>query len=203
MQPKALAAVTLTAVVLFGGYVVLGGGTTPSTDSPVEQAPSPTESLQTDTRTPTPPPTEGSYPPSIDGCRISDVPNPGRTDDITPSTYPDPPANVTIDSLKKWTQSFEMAYFRNIQLADESEDDEYNLTAVDAAVRVKNVTHTEQSSLIRLDVSGGKTYSSGLHADARTTTGYVITETRVLRVPLQHDDQPIRSENGTVVVRCH
>jgi hypothetical protein len=78
MQPKAFAAVTLAAVVLFGGYVALGGGTTPSTDSPVEQAPSPTESLQTDTGTPTSSPTERSYPPSIDGCGIGDVPSPGE-----------------------------------------------------------------------------------------------------------------------------
>ena len=109
---------------------------------------------------------------------------------------------MTEDTLREWVQAFETAYFRNVQLADESEDDGYNLTAVDAGIGVGSVNHTGQTSLIRLGVSGGKTYASGLHADVWTTAGYVITDTRVMQVSLQYDGQPIRPENGTVVGRC-
>lgn len=195
--------VALTAVLLGSGCIGVGGeGTTPAAKSPTDPAPSASESSPTDPLTPTTTPPGGSSPPSIDGCQIGDVPDPGPVDDVAPSPYPDPPANVTDDTLREWIQSFEMAYFRNVQLGDESEDDEYNLTSVDVGVGVRNVTHTEQTSLIRLSVSGGKTYASGSHADVWTTTGYVITDTRVVRVPLQYYNQSIRPENGTVVASC-
>ncbi|MFB6300246.1 MAG: hypothetical protein ABEH65_08310 [Halobacteriales archaeon] len=199
-------------VVLAGCATGTGPATSPPTETPV------TTHTATATATPTAaaPPTRTSTAtatttaspdgipsiPSSSDCLTDAVPQPSAVDGVKPSPYPDPPANVTRERVVGWAQRFEIAYFRNGLLAEESPDDEYNLTEVSAYAEVRAVEQRPSEYVIRFSNSGATNYASGLHGDRWMDVGYLINETHVIRIPLTDRDQPIRATNGTVVIHC-
>ncbi|MFC6977061.1 hypothetical protein ACFQL1_23830 [Halomicroarcula sp. GCM10025709] len=186
MHTRALLTAVLATTVLFAGCSGPANPPSPSADEPTPTAtPAPVESL-----------------PAPAACGTAAVPRPDRVDEVAPSTYPAPPDTVTRSSVVNWTRAFETAFFRNELIAGAAGDDEQTLTKVTASVEIRRVNHTMRGYLLRLSDFGATHYASGIHGDHWLDVGYVVTETRVVRVPLDDRDERIRATDGTVVVGC-
>ncbi|MFC7076111.1 hypothetical protein [Haloarcula halophila] len=109
---------------------------------------------------------------------------------------------MTRSSVVTWTQSFETAYVRNELVAGAAGDNEQTLTEVSASAEVRGVNHTARGYLLRVSDFGATHYASGIHGDHWMDISYVVNQTRVVRVPLDARDDPIRVADGTVVVGC-
>ncbi|MDY6818903.1 MAG: hypothetical protein SVG88_09590 [Halobacteriales archaeon] len=211
MRSAALPTVVLTVVFVLAGCTT-GSGTAAPTEAPTMTLPEPTSPTPTAATSPTAtatlsPPTTGTPTgitslPSPTDCLTDAVPQPPTVDGVEPSPYPAPPTNRSRERIVDWTQRFEIAYFRNDMLAEESPDDGYNLTRASAYAEVRAVNATDDGYAIRFSNSGATNYESGLHADRWMAVGYLLNDTHVIRVPLTDREQPIRAANGTVVLEC-
>lgn len=189
----------LAAVLLLAGCA---GGPNAGMPAPTESptAESTTETAESTTATLTP--TTLQSLPSPSRCLTDAAPQPDSVDGVDPATYPEPPENVTDDRVVRWVQSFETAYYRNTMLASQDPDDDMNLTRVSAYAEVRAVNRTADGYTIRFSNSGATNFESGIHGDYWSDVGYVVTETRLVRVPLENRDDPVRASAGTVVVGC-
>lgn len=205
MQTSARFARALATVVLIAGCTASShpGSSIPK-KSPTSTVVSSREPTPATALTPTPTitPARVKSRPSPPACLTDATPRPDSVDGVTPSTHPGPPGNVTRDSVVNWTRAFETAYFRNGMVADESSDDDVDLTEVSAYAEVRDVNHTARGYVLRFVDSGATNYASGLHGDRWMDVGYVINDTHVVRVPLDDHDGPVRASEGTVVVGC-
>jgi hypothetical protein len=139
--------------------------------------------------------------PSPARCLTDAVPRPEAVDGVEPSAYPEPPAEPTREAVVRWVRAFEIAYFRNAMLVDAAGDEE-NLTRVSASAEVRAVNRTPEGYAVRLSGFGATNYASGIHGDHWADVGYVVTETRLVRVPLEDRTDPVRAGAGTAVVGC-
>jgi len=194
MQTGTLFAAVLTTTLLIGGCVGPSSPATPADGSPTSTA--------TPSSTPATTPTTVASIPSPSECLTDATPRPESVDGVEPSAYPEPPTDVTRDSLVGWTQAFETAYFRNTMVAEEPGDDNQNLTEASAFAEARAVNHTAQGYILRFSNSGATNYASGAHGDVWMDVGYVVNETHVVRVPLTDREDPVRASAGTVVVSC-
>jgi hypothetical protein len=205
MQRATLGAVALAGALLLAGCTGVGD---PAAGTPTgTEAPTRTPTV-TPTRTPTATPTSTSTPATVDSlpapssCAADAAPRPGTVDGVAPSDYPEPPATVTGESVANWTAAFERAYFRNEMLVGAADDDEMNLTSATASTEVRRVNHTARGYVVVLSDFGATNYASGIHGDHWADVGYVVTDTCVVRVPLEDRDDPVRADGGTVVLDC-
>lgn len=187
--------VVLVATLSAAGCV---GAPTPGTPVPD----SPTTPVPTETTTPTSTPAPLRSLPSPARCLTDAAPRPERVDGVEPSAYPEPPADSNREAVVGWIQSFETAYFRNQMLADASGDDDTTLARVSAYAEVRAVNRTSEGYTVRFSDSGATNFESGIHGDYWSDVGYVVTETYLVRVPLENREDAIRASAGTVVVDC-
>ncbi|AUV83422.1 hypothetical protein C2R22_18700 [Salinigranum rubrum] len=202
MQTGAVPALALATLLLCAGCLGAPSGT-PVPDGSAEATPTGTATTPTPTAKPTPTPTPTSLDslPSPARCLTDAVPRLRAVDGVEPSTYPEPPAEQTREAVVGWVQAFEIAYFRNAMLVDAAGDEE-NLTRVSASAEVRAVNRTPEGYAVRLSDFGATNYASGIHGDHWADVGYVVTETRLVRVPLDDRSDPVRASAGTVVVGC-
>ena len=139
--------------------------------------------------------------PSPAACLTDAAPHPEPVDGVEPSAYPEPPTNASRAAVVGWVRSFETAYFRNGVLADADHDD-MNLTSVSASAEVRGVNRTRAGYVLRFSDFGASNYASGIHGDHWADVGYVVTETRLVRVPLDDRSDAVRASDGTPVVDC-
>jgi hypothetical protein len=193
-QAGTVSAFTLAAMLLVAGCLA------PSTGTPtVDDGDAATSTVTAATPRATPAPLDSL--PSVPRCLTDAVPRPDSVDGVEPSAYPEPPAAPTHEAVVGWVREFETAYFRNSMLAD-SHGDDMNLTEVSASVEVRETNRTARGDTVRLSDFGATNYASDIHGDHWADVGYVVTETRVVRVPLEDRSDPIHASAGTVVVEC-
>lgn len=200
MQTSTVTVFALTVTLLVAGCIGTPSSGTPTPDTPTT-GPTATTPPETPSRTPTATPAPLPSLPSPARCLADAAARPEPVDGVEASAYPEPPADGNREAVVGWVRSFETAYFRNRILAGAG-DDETTLTRVSASAEVRGVNRTTRGYTIRLGDFGATRYASGIHGDHWADVGYVVTETHLIRVPLEHRDSRIRTSAGTVVVDC-
>lgn len=165
-------------------------------------APAPTapdsEPARSSTGSPLPTPT-GS-------CEVAERPSPtNTTGDVEPVAYPEPPVELTTDSVRRYVEAFERAFLHNRRLVT-SDPVRYLEVYVDDLT----VTQHGGAFVVRLNsYTNGGSLQEGegetpivVHWDgAPTPASYLVTSDRVVRAASDTDDHVslARLRNGTTL----
>lgn len=173
--------------------------TTSHTNSPSS---SPTETPPPSTDSSSSPPIT-SLPPTSQNCLTEAVPRPNQTGEFSRQQYPDPPKNISQESIETFVIEFERAYVHNNILSVENASDLSDF-GINLEKSMVFVPIDDRGYIVKLKTWKVITYNGGtVTENFDRDVGYILTDTQVTRYKLKDFDDSIgRSGEGQVVVQC-